>query len=29
MKEGRGDIVSGRLEPQVSGINYLLQEAWF
>ena len=29
MKEGRGDIVTGILEPQVSGVNYFLQEAWF
>ena len=29
MKGGREDVVHGRLEPQVSGVNYLLQEVWF
>lgn len=26
MKGGRGDLVSGKLEPQVSGVNHLPQE---
>ena len=29
MKGGREHVVSGRLEPQVSGVNYLLQEVLF
>lgn len=29
MKEGRGNLVSGKLEPQVSGVNHLPQEEWF
>lgn len=29
MKGGREDVVRRRLEPQVSGVNYLLQEVWF
>lgn len=27
--EGRGNLVSGKLEPQVSGVNHLPQEEWF
>lgn len=27
--EGRGNLVSGKLEPQVSGVNHLPQEDWF
>lgn len=29
MKESRGKLVSGKLEPQGSSVNHLPQEEWF
>lgn len=29
MKEGRENLVSGKLEPQDSGVNHLPREEWF